>query len=170
MTEFKEVTSRVTSQAKYIFIHALAKQGFIAKDIIDLIPSNISVADGKTLVKINGNVAKGNVGKTAEFTLDETKNIAKYVNANHSKIKEYGLLFLGSKGKLTVPGVTKAFRTYLTKYTEDTLASLGWSSANTAIPSFTFESMDDMQRLLDTLKVNSSQVLAKPKKPKKTVE
>jgi len=135
---------RVVDQSKYIAIFALAQQGMVAKDIIEISPDNIKVSEGVTIVNING--------KTAELSLDEAKVFAKYIKDNLSKIKEYNVLFFGKLGKLSVPNVTKGFRTYLAKHKGLTLHDVGWITvAQSRAVDTPIETIDDIAAIIGKL-------------------
>lgn len=140
-----EQTQRVTDQSRNHSIYALAQKGFVANDIIDIKPQDISVVNGVTKVSVNG--------KVADLDLDSAKNLAKYINANIARIRELGFVFFGKSGKFTKPSVTKVFRLYLSRYQPGiTLTDLGWTQASQADAQPPIETIEDITAIFDKLK------------------
>ena len=154
-----ESPDRITDNSKWESVLSLAQQGFKPKDIIELPPSSIKVIDGKTIVSVNG--------KTATLSLNESKVMAKYVNANYMKITEFKVLFFGTTKEYRVDQVVKSFRGYLKRHHPNiTLVGLGWTMSQELAIGSPIETIEDCQGIFKLIKGVAEVPKPLPKPPK----
>lgn len=142
MVELRAIVGKPNlSQPKYDAIYLLAKKGLSPQEVVDLTPADIKMIKGKMVIK------------DKEFTFEEAKVLAEYINNNQSKIADSQVIFYGSKGnnKIKVDNLCKVFRKHL-KDKGETLENLGWSLAKQgAAPVKPINNPSDIEELLKSI-------------------